>query len=392
MTRSSVGSVLLGLTGLRIDGGIAGVSRCIARALDEETLAGRLERVDRVLLLERPEDASPPPVRGEQQLARGSQPRFVWQTWRSYRRHRHALVCFDLVGLARSVLLPLPGFPPPRFAIFVHGIELATAADGARARALRGAHRLLANSEFTAAALRNALPERADRVRVVPLCLDPERVRRWETAQTGAAPAREPAALIVGRMWSEERGKGHDALIEAWPAVLRRVPDAQLWIVGEGDDVPRLEALARERAIAGSVRFRGRVSDSELGSLYQRASVFAMPSRQEGFGLVYAEAMWHGLPCIGSTLDAAGQVIVDGETGRLVPYADPQATGEAVAALLSDPERARAQGEAGRRRAREQFGYERFRRDLLAALDLACTAGLAEAPAQSARSGASQFT
>ena len=371
MTHPSVRSVLLGLTGLRIDGGIAGVSRCIVRALDEETRAGRLLRVDRVLLLERPDDASPPPARGEQQLARSSQARFVWQLWRSYRRQRHDLVCFDLVGLARSLLLPLPGFPPPRFAIFVHGIELATAADGSRARSLRGAHRLLANSEFTAAALRAALPARADRVRVVPLCLDPERVRSWEAAQTGAAPAREPAALLVGRMWSEERGKGHDSLIEAWPEVRRRVPAAQLWIVGEGDDAARLRQLARERGVEGAVRFLGRVSDAELGSLYRRASVFAMPSRQEGFGLVYAEAMWHGLPCIGSTADAAGQVIAEGETGRLVAYGDVRETAAATADLLADPLRAQAMGEAGRKRARERFGYERFRGDLLAALELA---------------------
>jgi phosphatidylinositol alpha-1,6-mannosyltransferase len=362
--------VLLALTGLQIDGGIAAVSRCIARALDEEARDGRLERVDRVLLLERPETAAAPPVRGEQHLARGNQPRFVWQTWRSHRRHRHDLVLFDLVGLARSVLLPLPGFPPRHFAIFVHGIELATARRGSRARALLAAHRLLANSEFTAAALREALPECGDRIRVVPLCIDPERIRRWEGDPEAGSYVREPAALLVGRMWSEERGKGHDALIEGWPEVRRRVPAAQLWIVGEGDDVPRMRELARARGVADAVRFLGRVSDSELGALYRRASVFAMPSRQEGFGIVYAEAMWHGLPCVGSTADAAGQVIVDGETGRLVPYGDARSTAEAVAWLLSDPVRARAMGEAGRRHACERFTYPRFRNDLLAALDL----------------------
>ena len=362
--------MLLALTGLRIDGGIAGVSRSIARALDEETREGRLERVDRVLLLERPQDAAPAPLRGQQQLARGSQARFVWQIWRSHRRHRHDLVCFDLVGLARSVLLPLPGFPPRRYAVFVHGIEIDTARRGSRARALLEAHRLLVNSEFTAAALREAIPSRADRVRVVRLCIDPERIRLWEAAQADAPPEREPAALLVGRMWSEERGKGHDALIEGWPEVRRRVPAAELWIVGQGDDTERLRGLARERGVEDAVRFLGRVSDAELGALYRRASVFAMPSRQEGFGLVYAEAMWHGLPCIGSTADAAGEVIEDGKTGRLVPYADARASSDAVAELLSDPARARAMGEAGRRRARERFTYERFRVDLLAALEL----------------------
>ena len=364
---NSTPSILLGLTGLRIDGGIALVSRCIARALDEETRSSRLDRVDRVLLLDRPSDATPPPLRGDQHLARGSRLRFVWQTWRSYRHHRQDLVLFDLIGLARSVLFPLPSFPPGKFAIFVHGGELETAhADGLRA--LRGAHRVLANSEHTAAAVARIAPECALRVRVVPLCLDPDRVANWQEAPPSGP--REPAALIVGRMWSEERGKGHETLIEAWPEVRRRVRDAELWIVGQGDDVPRLKALAKDSGIEGAVRFLGRVSDLELGALYRRASVFAMPSRQEGFGLVYAEAMWHGLPCIGSTRDAAGQVIVHNETGYLVPYGEAGATGEAIASLMLDPERARAMGEAGSRRAREHFGYERFRRDLLAALDL----------------------
>ncbi len=87
--------------------------------------------------------------------------------------------------------------------------------------------------------------------------------------------------------------------------------------------------------------------------------------------MVYAEAMWHGLPCIGSTADAAGQVIADGKTGILVPYGDVRALTEALVSLLSDPERARALGDAGRERSRDYFCYERFRRDFLAALELA---------------------
>ena len=96
-----------------------------------------------------------------------------------------------------------------------------------------------------------------------------------------------------------------------------------------------------------------------------------MPSRQEGFGLVYAEAMWHGLPCVGSTADAAAEVIVDGETGRLVPYGDSDALANALAGLLLDPGRAAQMGEAARRRVLEHYSYPHFRRDLLEALDLA---------------------
>lgn len=364
-------SILLGLTGLRIEGGIAAVSRCVLRAVEEEVRCGRMARADRVLLLEDPGDSEPPPVRGEQHLAGGNQARFVWQVWRSFLRHRHDLVFFDHAGLARSVLLPLPGLPAPRFAVFVHGVELAEARHGARARALRAAHRVLANSRFTADRLHAQLPTLGDQIRVVPLCIDPERVEAWQALEAGQAAARrEPAALIVGRMWADERGKGHDELLAAWPSVRCQVPEAELWIVGGGSDVARLATKAKELELGDAVRFLGRVPDDELGALYRRASVFAMPSRQEGFGLVWAEAMWWGLPCIGATADAAGQVIRDGETGELVPYGDVPALTSALVRLLSDGARAHRMGEAGRHRAREHFGYERFRSDLLEALEL----------------------
>lgn len=362
--------LLLGLTGLAIDGGVASVSRCVARALDEEMRDGRLERADRVLLLDDPAAAPAPPVRGDQRLAHGRQPLFALRLWSALWRRRPDLVFFDLLGLARSLELPLPG-RPARSAIFCHGIEIDRALPGSSAeRAALTAWRLLANSEHTGGALRARFPAAAERVRVVPLCIDPARSEAWAADEPGVPPAREPAALIVGRIWAEERGKGHDELLEAWPGVRRRVAGAELWVVGDGDDRPRLEAKAGALGLGDAVRFLGRVDDAELADRYRRASLYAMPSRQEGFGLVYAEAMWHGLACLGSHSDAAGEVIRDGETGVLVPYGKVAAIGEAVAALLGDAERARRLGQAGRRDARQRFGFPRFRSDLLRALEL----------------------
>ncbi len=297
-----------------------------------------------MLLLDDPASPPSPPRRGEQRLSRGSQPRFAWQVWRSFHRHRHRhdLVVFDQAGVARSVLLPLPGFPPPRYAVFCHGIEPDRVVGVTRAPALERAWRLLANSELTAQRLRERFPSAADRVRVVALCVDPLRAEAWDRSAPAEPPPRECAALIVGRMWSDEQGKGHDALLEAWPAVRSREPRAQLWVIGEGDDRARLEEKSRALGVADAVHFLGRVPDDELASRCRRASLFVMPSRQEGFGLVYAEAMWHGLPCIGSTSDAAGEVIVDGETGLLVPYGNAEAIANAAGGLLGDPERCRS--------------------------------------------------
>jgi len=216
--------VLLGSTGLSIDGGVASVSRCIARALDEAIDGVRVARADRVLLYDDPGRPPAGPRRGRQRFARGRQPLFAVLLWMELLGRRPDLVLLDQVGLARSLQLPLPG-PSRRYAIFCHGIELGRARESAaHGRALRGAWRLLANSQHTARYLREHFPELAERVRVVPLCIDPRRSERWERSPLAPPGTREPAALIVGRIWSEERGKGHDALLEAWPAVRARHP------------------------------------------------------------------------------------------------------------------------------------------------------------------------
>ncbi len=365
-------SLLLGLTGLEIDGGIASVNRCIARALDHSVARGELDRVDRVLLLSGDEEKRQLPGSGVERRAGGRQWRFVFEMWRSALQFRPDLVLFDHVGLARAGRLALPGMQGCRQAVFVHGEEVRVAGSGRQADALRHADRVLVNSEFTGEVVVAEHPELADRIRVVTLCIDPERVMLWERLGAAAAPAvaREPAAMIVGRMLAEERGKGHDVLLDIWSAVRERVPQAVLWVVGGGDDRQRLERKSRHLGLEGSVHFLGRISDEELHARYQRARVLVMPSRQEGFGLVYAEAMWHGLACIGSREDAARVVIREGETGLLVGYGAADETREAVVRLLSDVELCSRLGSAGELDARERFGFPRFQRDLLAALGL----------------------
>ncbi|MCG8592703.1 MAG: glycosyltransferase family 4 protein [Proteobacteria bacterium] len=359
--------LLLGLTGVRIDGGIAGVNRCVLRALATAKAEGRVERVDAVSLLDEPSPGLAD-VFDSVAWARGSQARFVWLLWREARRLRPDLVFYDHLGLTQASVLPLPALRRSPHVVFIHGRELDVAHSSRRARGVTSSERILTNSRFTHDEVVELFPDAADRVRICELCIEPDRIDRW-MHDAGEVLERRPAALIVGRMSAEERGKGHDALLEAWPQVTAQVSEAELWIAGGGDDRERIEQKARD-IDAGGVRFVGRVGDEQLSRLYRTASVFAMPSRQEGFGLVYAEAMWHGLPCIASTRDAGAAVVEHGKTGLHVPYADPPALAAALASLLRDGERARAMGRAGRAAARDRFGYARFERDVLRALGI----------------------
>ena len=173
------------------------------------------------------------------------------------------------------------------------------------------------------------------------------------------------SVLILGRLLASEGRKGHDQLLECWTHVEANVPDAQLVIAGDGDDVERLRRKALAMGIAQHVVFTGYVSDATREALLRHVALFAMPSQQEGFGLVYLEAMRAGLPCIGALDDGATEPIVEGETGLLVPQSDLEALSRAIVTLLLDANLRRRLGAAGRERFIRLYTFEAYRARLL---------------------------
>jgi glycosyltransferase involved in cell wall biosynthesis len=154
---------------------------------------------------------------------------------------------------------------------------------------------------------------------------------------------RKKALMSVSRLASSERYKGNDRVIRALPSVLTRYPDALYLVVGDGDDRPRLEALAAELGVTEKVRFVGLVSSEELPDYFRVADVFVMPSRGEGFGIVFLEAMACGIPVIGGNKDGSLDPLADGVLGFA---ADPENNEELVSAICSALRNARP--EAGR--------------------------------------------
>ncbi|MGC4955441.1 glycosyltransferase family 4 protein [Actinomadura citrea] len=149
--------------------------------------------------------------------------------------------------------------------------------------------------------------------------------------------------------------KGQDALLHAWPRVLKSVPDAALLLVGGGPYRGDLERLAASLGVGRSVVFTGGVPWEELPAHFDAGDVFAMPCRTrrrgldvEGLGIVYLEASATGLPVVAGDSGGAPDAVLDGETGLVVPGRSVPDIGEAVAGLLADPDRARAMGEKGR--------------------------------------------
>lgn len=172
--------------------------------------------------------------------------------------------------------------------------------------------------------------------------------------------------LTVSRLAASEREKHIDKLIRAMPAVLERVPDARLAIIGDGALRAELEALAGTLGVVGNVDFLGFVSDEELSRAYDEAAVFALPSSKEGFGIVYLEAWLRGLPVIGSQFGAAAEVIADGRDGFTVNPEEIDGVADAMATLLTDRERAADFAAAGRTKVEEKYSFERFTHNLQA--------------------------
>jgi glycosyltransferase involved in cell wall biosynthesis len=172
-----------------------------------------------------------------------------------------------------------------------------------------------------------------------------------------------PYALIVGRMASRERYKGHDRLLDVWTTVTAAAPEARLVIAGAGDDEARLRARSHDLGLDGSVHFAGAVDPPALAALYRDAVMLVLPSPREGFGLVLLEAMSFGRPCIAAP-GAAQEIIDDGDSGLIVDPEQPQALTAAIVRLFRDPASAAAMGSRARRRVHDAFMPRRFADDL----------------------------
>jgi glycosyltransferase involved in cell wall biosynthesis len=194
-----------------------------------------------------------------------------------------------------------------------------------------------------------------DKVRVIPNGIDPSRFEALPDPATFLEPRgiNGPMVLYVGRLAVNKR---MEMVLEALPNLLEDEPDLELVIAGPDDGAgAEWKALTEELGIGSSVRFEGFLSEEDLIAAFTAADVFVLPSDWEAFGIVLLEAMACRTPCICSDRGGAPEVVVDGETGLVAPYADGEAWGSALAELIGDPERRRAMGEKGRRRAMEEF-------------------------------------
>ncbi len=174
----------------------------------------------------------------------------------------------------------------------------------------------------------------------------------WGVNPRDPVPAGATVLVAVCRLVEQ---KGIDVALRA----LAELPDTWLVVLGEGPERPRLEALADELGVAQRTYLPGRVPD--VAAWLRRASVLVHPVRWEGFGLALLEGMLTGLPVVASRVSSVPEIVVDGETGVLVPPDDPRALAEGIRTTLASPRL----GEAGRARALAEFSVAQMARRTL---------------------------
>ncbi len=234
---------------------------------------------------------------------------------------------------------------------------------------------VVANSGWTAALAREVMQDMGVRrpppVAPIDLGTDPEqfspsRDARMLRARLGIGDA--PMALCVARLVPH---KGQDTAVRAIAALGDAAQGLHLVLVGEGDDAPRLAALAESLGLRQHVHLTGALSDDDVAEAYATADVYLGLSRvdsainAEGFGISFVEAAASGTPSVAGDSGGVRSAVRDGETGFVVPPADERAVAAALGRLIADPALRAAMGAAGRRAVETHYNWDRVARETL---------------------------
>src|SRR6266404_1679206 len=248
-----------------------------------------------------------------------------------------------------------------------HGVEVWEIRNVRVRWALRAANLLIAVSHFTRQRMASALGDAEAKIALLPNTFDPEQFyperKPHFLLKRYGLKANQCVILTIARLASAERYKGYDQVLRALPVVRKQYPDVHYVLGGSGPDRARVEKLIHDLDVAGNVTLAGFVPDYELRSHYNLSDVFAMPSKGEGFGIVFLEALGCGKPVLAGNKDGSVDAVLNGKLGALV---DPDNVSEIANALIESVSRKQSNGAISdadtlRSKVIAAYGYERFR-------------------------------
>lgn len=285
--------------------------------------------------------------------ANGQRLRFATQCW--WASLSHDLFLYNHLGITRAHCR-LPVLKKP-YVVWMLGLDAwGERMTGDYGAAADDAALLLSISDFTTSRAKIIRPSVA---RAITCWLATE-----EDEDAAAVPERNgpPTAMILSRIDARQDHKGHNDLIDCWPDVVSVVPEARLVIAGGGSGLAALQKRVDTSPVAAAIQCTGFVPQEQIDDIWAKTDVFAMPSRGDGFGLVYIEAMRRGIPVLASRQDAGQEVNAHGESGL---NADLDTAGDLarnLVELLQNGNLRQRLGAGARKRWQNHFRYSAFRR------------------------------
>lgn len=340
-------------------GGVAHVARCSVDAITGEASSFHLRRI--VSLLDSVETL--PPVQADPGIVItpccGSRVRFTSRVF-SQLFARPDMILFDHLDIAQCQTL-LPNRLRAPYAVWIHGIEVWKELPARKLQALKDADLLVFNSHFTQRRFEsyhgNQFPSQVVHLTGSNSEFDP----------AALSQPRKPWILTVGRL-EPDRPKGHQQILDAMPKISSVMPDVQWHVVGTGTAIESFRRDVAASPAKDRIHVHGFLENDWLDQLFRECRVFAMPSFGEGFGIVYLQAMESGCVPLGSTIDAAPEVI--GDAGIcLDPNDGDRISGDLIELLTEPHQRFQIRSEAAVARA-ASFGRQQFQAKLLEALNV----------------------
>lgn len=258
----------------------------------------------------------------------------------------------------------LTGIP---YWIFVYGVDAWNIEDKGKKESLQKAEKIISISGYTTDRLIKEEQLDPSRIFFLPVTFEVNRFqitpKPQHLLQRYELKPDQPTILTVSRLDSNDQYKGYDQIIRALPKIKKEVPDVHYLLVGKGSDRARIEQLIKNLHLENSVTLTGFVPDDEIADHYNLCDVFAMPSKGEGFGIVYLEALACGKPTLGGNQDGAIDALCHGELGVLI---DPDNVTEIEQALIeilqgTYPHPILYKPEVLRQKVIDIYGFETFK-------------------------------
>jgi glycosyltransferase involved in cell wall biosynthesis len=251
-----------------------------------------------------------------------------------------------------------------------HGVDAWEINNPTLQTALKSADRILAVSNYTRDRLIAEQNLDPTRISLLPNTFEVDRFKIAPKPnyllQRHNIKSEQPVILTVARLDSSERYKGYDQILQALPTIRQTIPNVHYIIVGKGSDRSRVERLIADLGLQDCVTLAGFIPDAELNDYYNLCDVFAMPSKGEGFGIVYLEALACGKPTLGGDRDGAIDALCHGELGVLVNPDDVDAIADNLIQILQGTHSHPLiyQPEALRQKVIDTFGFAQFQTTL----------------------------